>query len=387
MLKAFKYAILPTEDQKRQLGRFFGSCRFVYNFGLETKWQAWTLVHQRLTWIDLAKRMKEWKDTEASWLQECPSQTLQMSLRNLDNAYTRFFQGEGLPNFKSKYKRQSIQFPQGVKTDFENSRIFLPKLKNVTCIFHRRFKGKIKTVTVSKTPTGKYFVSILTENQSELPKKRPVREKTAVGIDMGVKTMATLSDGTTFENPKYLRNNLRRLRVEQRRLSRRFRKGAKKQSNGYLKQKMVVAQVHQRIKNQRENYQHQTSKKIIRSFDTICLEDLNIKGMMKNEKLALAIGEVGWSKFKSKLEYKADWYGKNIVYIGRFEPSSKMCSHCGAINKELRLKDRSWTSKTCGTDHDRDLNAAINIKNTGLRNRPSTVNVSQDERPCVWVEN
>jgi putative transposase len=109
--------------------------------------------------------------------------------------------------------------------------------------------------------------------------------------------------------------------------------------------------------------------------------------MMQNEKLALAIGEVGWSKFKSKLEYKAEWYGKNIVYIGRFEPSSKMCSHCGAINKELRLKDRSWTSKTCGTDHDRDLNAAINIKNTGLRNRPSTVNVSQDERPCVWVEN
>jgi putative transposase len=230
LLKAFKYAILPTEDQKRQLVRFFGSCRFVCNHGLETKWQAWTLVHQRLTWIDLAKEMKEWKDNEATWLQDCPSQALQMSLRNLDNAYTRFFQGEGLPKFKSKYKRQSIQFPQGVKTDFENSSIFLPKLKNVTCIFHRRFKGKIKTVTVSKTPTGKYFVSKLTENQSELPKKRPVREKTAVGIDMGVKTMATLSDGTTFANPKFLRTSLRRLRVEQRRLSRRFKKGAKKQS-------------------------------------------------------------------------------------------------------------------------------------------------------------
>src|SRR5271170_82690 len=386
MLKAFKYALLPTDQQKHQLARFFGSCRFVYNLGLETNWQAWTLVHQHLTWVDLAKEMKELKDSGATWLQDCPSQTLQMSLRNLDNAYSRFFRGEGPPKFKSKYKRQSIQFPQGVKTDFENSSIFLPKLKNVSCIFHRGFKGKIKTVTVSKTPTGKYFVSILTENQSELPKKRPVREKTAVGIDMGVKTMATLSDGTTFLNPKFLRKSLRRLRVEQRRMSRRFKKGAKKQSKGYLKQKRVVAMVHQRIKNQRNDYLHQTSTEIIRSFDTVCLEDLNIKGMMQNEKLALAIGEVGWGKFKSMLEYKAGWYGNNIIYIGRFEPSSKMCSHCGAINKELKLKDRSWSCKSCGTDHDRDLNAAINIKNIGFRNRPSTVNVSQDERPCVWVE-
>ena len=385
MLKAFKYAILPTEDQKRQLAKFFGCCRFVYNFGLETKWQAWSLVHYRLSWVDLAKEVKELKDSGATWLQECPSQTLQMSLRNLDNAYTCFFRGEGLPKFKSKHKRQSIQFPQGVKTDFENSTIFLPKLKNVSCIFHRRFKGKIKTVTVSKTPTGKYFVSILTENQSELPKKTPVREKTAVGIDMGVKTMATLSDGTTFENPRFLRRSLRRLRVEQRRLSRRYKKGAKKPSKGYLKQKRVVARVHERIRNQRNDYQQQTSTRIIRSYDTICLEDLNIKGMMQNEKLALAIGEVGWSKFKSMLEYKAEWYGKNIRFIGRFEPSSKMCSHCGYIFKELRLKDRSWTCACCGTHHERDLNAAKNIKANGLRNEPSTVNVSQDERPCVWV--
>jgi putative transposase len=385
LLKAFKYALLPTEEQKRQLARFFGSCRFVYNLGLETKRQVWASAHLNLTWLDLAKQMKELKDSGASWLQECPSQTLQMSLRNLDNAYTCFFRGEGPPKFKSKYKRQSIQLPQGVKTDFENSRIFLPKLKYVTCIFHRPFKGEIKTVTVSKTPSGKYFVSILTENQSELPKKTPVREKTAVGIDMGVKTMATLSEGTTFENPKYLRSSLRRLRVEQRRLSRRLKKGAKKQSKSYLKQKMVVAKVHQRIRNQREDYQHQTSTQIIRSFDSICLEDLNIKGMMQNEKLALAIGEVGWSKFKSMLEYKADWYGKNIMDIGRFEPSSKLCSHCGAINKELQLKDRSWTCTCCGTHHDRDLNAAKNIKNIGLRNEPSTVNVVAHST-SVWVE-
>ena len=385
MLKAFKYAILPSEEQKRQLAKYFGCCRFVYNIGLETKRQVWASAHLHLTWVDLAKQLKELKDTDATWLQDCPSQSLQMSLRNLENAYTSFFRGDGIPKFKSKYRRQSMQLPQGVKTNFENSTIFLQKPKNVTCIFHRQFKGKIKTVTVSKTPAGKYFVSILTENQRELPKKRPVREKTAVGIDMGVKTFATLSDGKTFRNPKYLSNNLRRLRVEQRKLSRRLKKGAKKQSKNYLKQKIIVARLHEQIKNQRTDYQHQTSTQIIRTFDTIYIEDLNIKGMMQNEKLALTIGEVGWSKFKSMLEYKADWYGKNIMYIGRFEPSSKMCSQCGAINKELQLKDRSWTCICCSTHHDRDLNAAINIKNIGLRNEPSTVNVVAHST-SVWVE-
>lgn len=376
MLKAYKYCLLPTEEQKQQLAKFFGSCRFVYNLGLETKLQAWASARKHLTCIDLANQMKELKDTEATWLQECPSQTLQMSLRNLDNAYTQFFKGGGFPKFKSKHRKQSIQFPQGVKTDFENSIIFLPKLKSVTCIFHRPFKGEIKTVTVSKTSTGKYFVSILVENQKELPAKKPVREKTTVGIDMGVKVFATLSDGTTFENPKYLRNNLRRLRVEQRKLSRRFKKGAKEQSKSYLKQKLVVAKLHEHIKNQREDYLHKASTHIIRSFNSICLEDLNIKGMMQNEKLALSIGEVGWHKFKTMLEYKAEWYGKNILYIGKFQPSSKLCSHCGHIFKELSLKDRSWTCQSCGTTHERDCNAAINIKNFGLRSRPSTVNVS-----------
>lgn len=376
MLCSFKYCLLPTEEQKQQLAKFFGSARFVYNLGLETKLQAWTSARKHLTCIDLANQMKELKDTEAEWLNECPSQTLQMSLRNLDNAYTKFFKGGGFPKFKSKHKKQSIQFPQGVKTDFENGTIFLPKLKNVTCIFHRQFKGDIKTVTVSKTSTGKYFVSILIDNQKELPKKKPVKEKTAVGIDMGVKTFATLSDGTTFDNPKHLRCNLRRLRVEQRKLSRRFKKGAKEQSKGYQKQKLIVAKLHEHIKNQREDYLHKVSINVIRSYDHISLEDLNIKGMMQNEKLALAIGEVGWHKFKTMLEYKADWYGKNIQYIGRFEPSSKLCSSCGTIFKELSLKDRSWTCQSCGTHHERDVNAAKNIRTFGLRFKPATANVS-----------
>lgn len=355
--------------------KYMGCARFIFNLGLETKMQAWTTARKNLTCIDLMYQMKELKDTDAKWLQECPAQALQMSLRNLDNAYTQFFKGGGFPKFKSKHGKQSIQFPQGVKTDFENNTIFLPKLKRVACIFHRQFEGDIKTVTVSKTSTGKYFVSILVENQNELPKKKPVREETTVGIDLGVKTFATLSDGTTFDNPKYLRNNLGRLRIEQRKLSRRLKKGAKEQSKSYQKQKMVVAKLHEHIKNQREDYLHKASTQIIRSFDTVCLEDLNIKGMMQNGNLALAIGELGWHRFKTMLGYKADWYGKNILYIGRFQPSSKLCSHCGKIFKELSLKDRFWTCQSCGTHHERDANAANNIKSFGLRNQPATVNV------------
>lgn len=376
MLRAYKYCLLPTEEQKQQLANFFGCARFVYNIGLETKIQAWKSARKHLTCIDLTNQLKELKDTEATWLQACPSQTLQMCLRNLDNAYTSFFSGGGFPKFKSKHRKQSIQFPQGVKTDFENGNIFLPKLKNVACIFHRHFKGDIKTVTVSKTSTGKYFVSILVDNQNELPKKKPIEEKTAVGIDMGVKTFATLSDGTAFENPKYFRRNLRRLKIGQRKLSRRLKKGSKEQSKSYHKQKLIVAKLHEQIKNQRQDYLHKVSINVIRSYDTICLEDLNIAGMMQNENLALAIGEVGWHKFKKMLEYKADWYGKNIQYIGRFEPSSKMCSHCRTIFKELSLKDRLWTCQSCGTHHERDANAAKNIKNFGLRFKPATANVS-----------
>lgn len=377
MLKSYKYALLPTPEQQEKLQRFFGSCRFVYNLGLETKIAAWVQAKKNLTCIDLANQMKELKDTDATWLSECPSQTLQMSLRNLDNAYTSFFKGGGFPKFKNRHSRQSIQFPQGVRVDFEKQTIFLPKLKTVSVVLHRRFKGVIKTVTVSKTKTGRYFVSILVENQASILKKKPVTEERAVGVDMGVKTFATLSDGSSFENIRTLRTNLKRLRIEQRTLSRRFKKGAKDQSTNYHKQKVVVARLHERITNQREDYLHKVSTQLIKQYDTVVLEDLNIAGMMKHHKLALAIGEVGWHKFEAMLNYKAEWYGKSIVYIGRFEASSKICSCCGSINKELKLHHREWTCGKCQSTHDRDVNAAKNIKTFGLRNQPASVNVSQ----------
>lgn len=376
MLRAYKYCLLPTEEQKQQLSNYFGGVRFVYNLGLETKISVYTQAKKNLTCIDLNKQMKELKDNEASWLSEVPSQCLQMSLRNLDNAYTNFFKGKGFPNFKRKHSKQSIQFPQGVKVDFDNNKIFLPKLKNVNIILHRKFNGTIKTVTVSKNTTGKYFVSVLVDTNQQIPNKKPITEQTSVGIDMGVKTFATLSDGTFFDNIKSLRNNISRLRIEQRKLSRRFKKGVKQQSNNYYKQKIIVAKLHAHISNKREDYLHKISTLIIKKYDTICLEDLNIQGMIKNHKLALAIGDVGWNSFETKLKYKAEWYGKNIIYIGRFEPSSKICSSCGTINKELKLNNREWTCKNCNTTHDRDVNASINIKNFGLRNQPLNVNVS-----------
>lgn len=370
MLKSYKYRIFPTQSQEQQLAGFFGSCRFVYNLGLETKIQAWISAKKNYTCIDLMCQMKQLKDTEAKWLSDCPSQTLQMSLRNLDNAYTKFFKGGGFPKFKNKYSKQSIQFPQGTKVDFSNSTIFLPKLKLMSVDFHREFKGEVKTVTVSKTTTNKYFVSILVDNQVSLPTKKKVDEKTTVGIDLGVKTLAVLSDGTVFENQKWLRKAQKNLRVQQRSLDRKKKvKGA-----NYEKQRLVVAKIHEHIKNQREDYLHKISSSIIKNYDTVILEDLNIKGMMQNHKLAFAIGEIGWHKFNVMLEYKVEWYGKNILRIGRFEPSSKCCSSCGTINKELTLKDRVWTC-VCGESHDRDVNAAINIKKFGLRNKPSNANV------------
>lgn len=377
MLRAYKYCILPTTEQKQKLNKFFGCCRFVYNLGLETKIRAWSSANRHISGVSLINQMKELKDTEAKWLHDCPSQSLQMTLRNLDNAFKRFYDGQGFPKFKTKHNKQTIQFPQKVKVCFRNGVILIPKLGNIVCVFHRLFNGKIKTATISKTVTDKYFISIIVDNQNGLPNKKSISEESTIGIDLGIKTFAVLSNGTVFENPKYLRKNLHRLRIEQRKLSRRFKIDCHEQSKSYSKQRLVVAKLHEQIRNQRTDYLHKASTQIIKSFDTICLENLNIRGMIGNNNLALSISEIGWAKFKSFLEYKAEWYGKNIISIGRFEPTSKTCSNCGIVFKELKINNRVWTCKNCGINHDRDINAAVNIKKFGLRDQPATVNVSQ----------
>lgn len=371
MLKAYKYRIYPSDSQKETLKKWFGACRFIYNLGLETKIAAWTSARKNVTCFDLIKQLTHLKRNEAPWLSECSRQSLESALTNLDNAYTKFFKGGGFPKFKKRSSRQSITFRQD--SAIRGDKIKFTKLGLVDIVLHRPLPEncQIRTCVVSKTPSDDYYVSVLVETGTELPNPKPITIETSVGIDVGLKQFATLSDGQVFENPKYLHEQLKRLRIEQRTLQRRYKKGVKMedQSKGYHRQKLVVAKLHEKIANKRKDFLHKTSSAIIKKYDTICLEDLNVKGMMQNSKLSKAIADVSWSQFMRILEYKAKWYGKNISYLGRFEASSKICSTCGNHFKDLKLSDRIWTCEKCGTNHDRDQNAALNIKLFGLRNK------------------
>lgn len=404
MLKAYKYRISPTNAQAVLINKHIGSCRFVYNLALETKQTAYAGNKAHLSCFDLIKQLPELKE-ECSWLTEINSQSLQQSITHLDNAFTAFFKGRGnFPNFKKKSNRQSFNIPQNVIVDFDSNKLIMPKFKRgIKIVLHRTFKGTIKQATISKTPTGKYFVSILVENNKELPKKKPINANTAVGIDLGLKTFLVSSDGVEFDNPKYFRKAQSRLKYIQRRFS--AHKGK------HTKHRLAV--LHERVANQRKDFLNKVSAQLIKNHDTLCLEDLNIKGMSATCKpkqdetgkylpngqsaksgLNKSITDAGWGMFVTMLEYKADWYGKNIVKIGRFEPSSKTCNVCGSINKELTLQDREWTCNGCGTLLNRDKNAAINIKNfalnkklcveTTLKNRkelPTLVGVLTSEAP------
>lgn len=373
MIKSFKYRLMPTQEQAEKLDFYMDACRFIYNLGLEVKIAAWVSAKINLSAYDLNKQITELKHTDCTWLKECPAICLESEMKNLDNAYKKFFKGSGFPNFRKKNGRQSVEFRQDSVT-LEN-KIKLTKIGYVEFIKHRELMpGAIRTVTVSKTKTGAYYVAIMIKDEKRFTEKKVVIEETAVGIDVGLKTFATLSDGQQFDNPKYLHKQLRRLKKEQRTLKRRFKLGAKEQSKGYYKQRLIVAKIHEKIANQRKDYAHKISAAIIKQYDTICIEDLNISGMLQNDRLSKSVSDVGWHQFFEFLSYKADWYGKNIIKIGRFLPSSKICSDCGNINQELKLSDREWPCEKCGTIHQRDHNAAKNIKSFGLQAKPSSVN-------------
>jgi len=249
MLRAFKYCIIPSAVQQQQLVGIFGSCCFTWNLASETCITA----GKSLNCFDLSAQMKELKHTDAPWLKDCPAQALQMTLRNQDNVYTAFFKGGGFPKFKFKHGKQSFQLPQGVKVDWEGGRVFLPKLKWVDCVFSRTFEGDIKTVTVSKSITGKYFVSLLVDNGKDLPKKKPIDPGRAVGIDLGIKDFAITSEGEIFPNYRFLSSTLKRLRVEQRSLPRKV-----KGSNSRAKQKQVVDKLHEKITNPAQGFPPQS---------------------------------------------------------------------------------------------------------------------------------
>lgn len=361
MLKAFKYRIYPTEQQKARLSVQFGGCRYIYNWGLEQKVKAYQQEANYLSYFDLANNLKTLKE-EKEWLKEVYSQALQMQLRNLDGAFQRFFkEKKGFPKFKSrKNPHQSIQYPQGV-TVKDKEHIYVPKIGKVKTVFHRELVGKIKTVTISCTPTGKYYVSFLVELSYTFPIKTLITDIETIGIDLGIKHFCTLSSGIKIDNPKYLLKAEKKLKRKQRVVSRR-----KKGGQNRKKAVKLLSVQYEKVINQRKDFLHKLTAQLIRENQTIALESLSITEMLKNHKLAKLISDCGWGTFTSMLNYKAQWYGRNILVIGRFEPSSRMCSHCGSINSELKLRERNWTCKTCSTKHDRDINAAINIKKFAL---------------------
>lgn len=360
MLKAFKYKINPTKEQSILLNKHIGANRFVYNLALECKQMAWAGNKVNLSCFDLHRQLKDLKK-ECEWLKEINSQSLQQSITNLDKAYTAFFKGQNsFPKFKKKSNGGSFNIPQNVL--LENGKLIIPKFKKgIDIVLHRPIKGTIRQATISRTPTGKYFVSILCETGEAIKPKAKIKENTTVGIDLGIKSFLVTSEAEVFDNPKFLKSKISKLKYVQRKFS--------KHKGKRTKQKLAI--LHEKVANQRKDFLHKVSTELIKNHDSICIEDLNIKGMLQNHNLAQAITDVSWSSFVTMLEYKAEWYGKNILKIGRFEPSSKTCSCCGNINKELTLQDREWTCGKCNTLLDRDVNASINIKNFALKNHLS----------------
>ena len=369
MLKGLKYRLYPTNSQKELIAKHIGSSRFVYNLALETKNAAYLGSKHNFSPFDLIKQLPDLKK-ECEWLKEVNSQSLQQSIQNMDIAFKKFFKGAGFPRFKSKHRgKQSFSIPQNVMV--QNNLLIIPKFKEgIKIVLHREIKGTIKSATISVTPTGKYFVSILVDTNTEIPNKAPIKENTTIGVDLGIKKFAITSEGEVFKNPKYLRKAQSKLKYVQRKYSKYKGKRTKNK----------LAKLHEDVVNKRKDFLHKVSTQLIRENQTIALETLAVKNMVKNHNLAQAISDASWSTFVSMLEYKADWYGKNILRIGRFAPSSKTCSNCGTINKELTLKDREWTCGSCNSVLNRDKNAAINIKSFALKNIFSgTESKNQDE--------
>ena len=355
----YKFRLEPTDEQKTLLNKHFGSVRWSYNYFLNQRKQEYLNNKKSITYNQQSKFLTELKtNDETEWLKEVNSQSLQYSLKCLDQAYQNFFNKRTqFPKFKSKRNKNSFTCPQFVKND--NNLLYIPKFQEgIEMIMERKIKGIIKKATISKTTTGKYFVSILTE----LEYQPVIKTGNSVGIDLGIKDFLVLSNGTKIKNHRFLKHYERILAENQKYLSRKT-----KQSNRYEKQRLKVARIHEKITNSRMDLIHKTTTSLVKQFDTIYLEDLNVKGMMKNHKIAKAISDVSWGKFIDILEYKANWNDKQIIHIDRFFPSSKTCSKCGWINNQLTLKDRNWTCSECGEIHDRDFNAAINIFNEGFR--------------------
>ena len=373
MLKVFKYRIYPTKNQLILINKHVDASRFIYNLALETKKYAYNSNKINLSRRDLSAQLVDLKN-EAYWLKEINSQSIQQSLMRLENAYKRFFEGSGFPRFKKKTDVQSFQIPQSVRVT--SNKLSIPKFKEPIKIrVDRKHIGNIRSATVTKTPTNKYFVSILCETGEQIPIKKLFDPNTIVGIDLGLINLITLSTGEKIHNIRNMRNN--QIPHLQRRLAK-----MKKRSNQKKRLQLKLNRKYEKSHNKRNDLLNKISTEITNRFDTVVIENLNVKGLMKNHKLARSIGETSWSTFVNMLEYKCQWKGKNIIKIDRFYASSKICSICGTKHGKLKLSEREWTCETCGTIHDRDVNAAINIKIWLVERQCQNVeNSSVDERP------
>lgn len=362
ILKAYKYRLYPNKKQTELINKHLGATRFIYNLALETKITAYKSAQKKLSSFDLCYQLTELKK-EVTWLNELDSQALQASIKNIDKAFKNFFNGAGYPKYKSRKGHQSYQCPHEVKrVNWELNTLTIPKIKNIPIVLSQKFEGKIKTITISKTPTNKYFASILVEEDKTIPNPPTPSKNKTLGVDLGLKEFLITSEGDKIGSPYFLRNKIGRIKVLQCRM-----RNKKKGSNNYKKAHLQINKVHEYINNSRNNFLQELSTKLVceNQATTFCFESLAVKNMVKNHKLAQAINDVSWAKFVSMMKYKCEWYGKNFIQINPFAPSTKTCYQCKAQHPSLTLKDRYWTC-TCGVTHDRDINAAKNIKFMGL---------------------